>query len=111
MHGPVRRLLFLLCALVLFGAATIGLAAQGASANEPCGEHHSDVGNATHHHNDKGNCLTCCVGVCIAIPGLPPRPPMTLAPIAVAKIAYWHRGAAIAGRTIPPDPIPPRPAA
>jgi hypothetical protein len=113
MRDLARRLLFLVCALAFFSGATIGLAMHGASAGEPCSEHHDagdhdDTGTAPHHHDGKGNCLTCCMGVCVAVPDLPPRLSMTLAPMSVGRIAYWDRSEAISGRTIPPDPIPPR---
>jgi hypothetical protein len=108
MRDLARRFLFLLCAVAFFTGATVGLAVHGASAGEPCLEHQANDGHAGHHHDgNKGNCLTCCMGVCVAIPDLPPRF-SAVAPLTVAKVAYWDRGSGIAGRTIPPDPIPPR---
>jgi hypothetical protein len=110
MHDLARRFLFLLCAVAFFTGATIGLAMHGASAGESCLEHQANDGYAGHHHDGdgKGNCLTCCMGVCVAIPDLPPRFFSAIAPLTAAKVAYWNRGSGIAGRTIPPDPIPPR---
>lgn len=109
MRDLARRLLLLLCAAAFFTGATLGLAVHGAAAGEPCAGHYEDPGNTAHHHDGaKGNCLTCCMGVCVAVPDLPPRSFSVLAPVMAAKVAYWDRGTGFAGRTIPPDPIPPR---
>lgn len=109
MRDMARRFLFLLCAVAFFTGATVGLAVHGASANEPCAEHQMNDGHADHHHDGdaKGNCLTCCMGLCVAIPDLPPRFFSATVPMTAAKVAYWDRGSGIAGRTIPPDLIPP----
>lgn len=111
MRDLARRFLFLLCAVAFFTGATVGLAVHGASAGEPClehQEHHADAGHTGHHHDGaKGNCLTCCMGVCVAIPDLPPRFFSATVPMSAAKVAYWDHGGGNAGRTIPPDPIPP----
>lgn len=113
MRDFARRLLFLLCAVAFFTGATVGLAVHGASANEPCVEHQLDDGHAGHHHDHdaNGNCLTCCIGVCVAIPDLPPPCCSAIAPLTVAKVGYWDRSLGIAGRTIQPDPTPPIPSA
>jgi hypothetical protein len=108
MRDLARRFLFMFCAVAFFTGATVGLAVHGASAGEPCLEHQANDGHAGHHHDGKGNCLTCCMGVCVAIPDLPPRFFSAIAPLTAAKVAYWDHGSGIAGRTIPPDPIPPR---
>jgi hypothetical protein len=109
MRDLTRRFLFLLFAVVFFTGAAAGLAVHGAAAGESCAEHHDDTGNAAHHHDGaEGNCLTCCMGICVAIPDLPPRFFSMIVPMTTAKVAYWDRGTGIAGRTIPPDPIPPR---
>jgi hypothetical protein len=108
MRDLARRLLFLLCAIAFFTGATAGLAVHGASAGEPCMEHQANDGHAGHYHDGaKGNCLTCCMGVCVAVPSLPPPFFTAVPPVAAAKVAYWDRGSAIDGRTIPPDLIPP----
>lgn len=110
MRDLARRFLFLLCAVAFFTGATVGLAVHGASAGEPCLEHQTNDGHAGHHHDGdaKGNCLTCCMGVCIAVPNLPPPFFTAAPPLTAAKVAYWDHGSGIMGRTVPPDPIPPR---
>lgn len=87
----------------------MGLAAHGASAGEPCLEHQATDSHAGQSHDSsKGNCLTCCMGLCVAIPDLPRRFFSAVAPLTASKVAYWDSSGGIAGRTIPPDPIPPR---
>lgn len=109
MRDLARCFLLLFCAVAFFTGATVALAAHGASAGEPCLEHQATDGHAGHPHDgSEGNCLTCCVGLCVAIPDLPPRFFAAATPLTAAKVAYWDSSSGIAGRTIPPDPIPPR---
>ena len=107
MRQLTRRLLLLLCALAFFSGTTVGLATHPAAAGEPCAEHQADDSAAHHHHKD-GNCLTCCVGVCVAMPDLPPRPLSSIVPLTANTVAYWSSVVAITGRSITPDPAPPR---
>ena len=107
MRELFRRLVLILCAFAFFSGTTVGLATHPAAAGEPCAEHHAD-GKADHHHNMGGNCLTCCVGVCVAIPDLSPRALSSIAPITATAVAYWSGGVTISGRSITPDPAPPR---
>lgn len=107
MRKLTRRLLLILCALAFFSGTTVGLATHPAAAGEPCAGHQADD-MAAHHHHKGGNCLTCCVGVCVAIPDLPPRPVSSIVPLTASTIAYWSSVVAISGRSITPDPAPPR---
>ena len=107
MRESIRHLLLVLCALAFFSGTTIGFASHLAAAGEPCAEHHVD-GKADHHHDRSGSCLTCCVGACVAIPDLPPHPLSSLTPLTATTVAYWGSGVIISGRSITPDPIPPR---
>lgn len=106
MRGFIHRLLLILCALAFLGGTTVGLATHPAAAGELCADHQD--GAADHHHDKGGNCLTCCVGVCVAVPDLPTHAPSSLAPLTAIAVAYSSSGVTISGRSIAPDPAPPR---
>jgi hypothetical protein len=109
MRELARRFLLLLCALAFFGGTTVGLVMHPAAAGEPCAEHQGGAGTADHHDGKHGgNCLTCCVGACVALPDLPPRPLSSLIPLTATTVAYWEGGNTISGRSIAPDTAPPR---
>jgi len=46
----------------------------------------------------------------MGIPDLPSHE-MAFAVFTASTIAYWENGTGLGGRTIPPDPAPPRPSA
>jgi hypothetical protein len=110
MRDYVRRLLLIVCALALVGGSALGFAIAPAQAAAPCAhEHNQGPGNASHHHDHGApGCLLCCLGACAAIPDLPPRPVLSEAPVTVVAVIYWEFGTALAGRSIAPDPAPPK---
>ena len=110
MREFIRHLLLILCALAFFGGTTISLVVPPAAAGEPCAEHHGgSAGMVDHHHGKQsGNCLGCCVGSCVAVPGLPPRLSSSVVPLKARVAMYWGNGAALAGRSVAPDLGPPR---
>lgn len=111
-----RRLILLLAALALAAGAPAAFAVPPALAAEPClHEHQHGAGIADHdhdrhqHRHDHGaaGCLCCCIGSCIAISDLPHNPVAVILCIAL-PVAYWDTGLRLAGRSIRPDPAPPR---
>jgi hypothetical protein len=106
MRRLARFLLLILCAVALTGGSAISFAASAAAAG-PCpheqGHHQGDQ----HKHHDAG-CLACCLGACVAIPDLPPRTLLGEAPFAATPVSYWETEAFLSGRSIRPDPGPPR---
>jgi hypothetical protein len=107
MRRLARFLLLILCAVALTGGSAISFAASAAAAG-PCPHeqgHHQ--GPDQHKHHDAG-CLACCLGACVAIPDLPPRTLLGEAPFAATPVSYWETEAFLSGRSIRPDPGPPR---
>jgi hypothetical protein len=112
MQRLATQFVLLLGALAfLAGAPVVYAVAAPALAGEPCPDEHLP-GPAPHQHHDHGAaaCLCCCLGACMGIPGLPP-PQMATAVFTASTIVYWENGTRRAGRSIPPDPAPPRPSA
>ena len=111
MGVSLRRLgIMVLAFAFLLGTAAIAFA-FGA---EPC-LHAAEAGHDGHHpheqHSDTSpfSCLTClCCGV---IPTLPGAPAALAAPQLLAFIRYHATIDTITGRSIVPDPSPPRPLA
>jgi hypothetical protein len=98
----------LLIALAFMGG-TIGVAfAFGA---EPCSPslHAATPGHEGHHHQHDTNTLTCISCLCCAvIPTLTGAPVAIMAPRQVAYVVYRQELSVMAGRSVAPDPTPPR---
>jgi len=110
-----KQFLLLLGTLAFLAGAPIAYAvAPPAVAGEPCPHEHEHMPGPAHpkHHHDHGAaaCLCCCLEACMGIPDLPPRQ-MAAAVFTASTIVYWENGTLLAGRSIPPDPAPPRPSA
>ena len=116
---PVKRSLLLRCLVVLLSLALASGNAHAvlhlaAAHAEPCPEEHADhSGKTTPHHehqHEKGLACCCdCLG-CSSAVYLPPE--LSVAPAELpAKIRYDAGSASLSGRTLPPDPDPPRPGA
>jgi hypothetical protein len=106
-----RHMLMMLCALALISGSALGLAVPPAMAGEPCPhEHSSGPTQHSHHHGiDGAGCLACCVGgICLAAPGLPARPASVVLPSIAPPITYWDASVAFSGRSLAPDPAPPK---
>ena len=107
MRPFARHFLLILCALALAGGIMMSFAASAASATPCAHEHGDEPGSQPHKHNGVG-CLSCCLGVCMAIPDLPPRTALGMVPFSVTPVSYWEIGVSLSGRSIAPDPAPPR---
>jgi hypothetical protein len=117
MRRLATQFLLLLGALAFLAGAPVAYAVTPpALAGEPCPHEHKHMPGPTpqkhQHPHDHGAaaCLCCCLGACMGIPGLPP-PQMAAAVFMTSTIVYWESGTRRAGRSIPPDPAPPRPGA
>ena len=105
----VRRLLLIVCALALVAGSTISFAASPASANEPCADqHHHGVGSQHSDHHPNG-CLSCCsLGSCVAFPSLPPRTLAENVRFNAMPVMYWDAAVPLSGRSVTPEPTPPK---
>lgn len=114
----LRRFCTLLL-VVVYAAATITAAASPLAVCPTLGrDHHSHTGhahNAAHHEHGKhptsqpGECLNCCIGSCLLGASLLPISGMTSTSFYGARIVYSSEEVALADRSIPPDPAPPKP--
>ena len=107
MRALTRFLLVIVCAVALVGGSTGSFAA---SVVVPC-THTNDDQQGTSPEPDQHHgtgCLTCCLGVCVAIPDLPPRTPLGATRFVATSVAYWEIELSLFGRSIRPDPAPPR---
>jgi hypothetical protein len=114
MRHLARPLLVILCALALAGSSTTGVAVA-----TPCVHEHNapgytvdhaqsdGVAPANHNHHGAG-CLACCLGACAAMAGLPPRRIIASPAFAGMAVTWWETGVLLSGRSIAPDPGPPR---
>jgi len=108
-----KQFLLLLGTLAFLAGAPIAYAvAPPAVAGEPCPHEHEHTPGPAHpeHHHDHGAAACLCCLACMGIPDLPPRQ-MAAAVFTASTIVYWENGTLLAGRSIPPDPAPPRPSA
>jgi hypothetical protein len=106
MRPWARHVLLILCALALVSGSTMSLAASVAAEN--CAHNHSHApGSQPHQHHDAG-CLACCLGACVAVPGLPSRTALGAVSFSVTPVSYWEFGVSLSSRSIAPDPGPPR---
>jgi hypothetical protein len=115
-----RRLILLLAVLALATGVPVAFAVPPVLVAEPCPhQHQHGLAGAAHHqhneprqpqHHDHGaaGCLCCCIGACVAIPDLA-RAPVAVVPYAALPVVYWDTGLCLTGRSIRPDPAPPRP--
>ena len=103
----MRQLLALVCVFALVGGSRISLAS---ATTTPCAhERSSHQGETPHPHDHYGaGCLACCLGACVVIPDLAPSVSTGIAPSAVTVATYWEVAASRPGRSIAPDPGPPR---
>lgn len=119
--GALHRLYRLLVVLA-YTAATITAAASPLATCPTLDlDHHSHAGHGhgiAHHEHDKhstpqhGECLNCCIGACLL--GVSLLPPMSATASSAnygARIVYVSEEVALADRSIPPDPNPPKPTA
>ena len=107
MHAALRQLLVLIVAATFLNG-TVGLAFA-----EPCddgldmelpaqGGHH-------HHDGDAPSCLVC--PCCAVVPTLSDPPVAPMGPQPVAYVIYTEHSPVLIGRSVAPDPSPPRPIA
>lgn len=120
MRVLLRRPVFASLVAAIYFAATLiaagtPLAACPAldTAGQPTHTHH-DHGH--HHHHGSGakagECLKCCLGACLLGVSLPPPASATASsPFYGARIFYLAEEVALADRSIPPNPAPPKPTA
>jgi hypothetical protein len=113
----VKRSLLLRCLVVLLSLALASGNAHAAlhlgdAHAEPCPEehpHHTGKASPHHQHHQHDKELACCCDClgCSSAVYLPPALGLTPAELP-AKIHYDARAAALSGRTLLPEPDPPR---
>jgi len=117
----VRRLLVIMTVLAFAAGVPLALAVPPALAAAPCPhEHHQAMPGSAHHHepappqqhhrHDAAGCLCCCMGSCVGTPDLARNPTVTT-PVLAALVTYPEPVTSLSGRTLRPDPAPPRPSA
>ena len=116
-----RRLIVLLVAFAFIAGGVAGAAAPNAIAAEPCTESHGHADHQADHHqhgktsdHDKdsrqGACISCCcIGVCASLPDVTGA--LTSEPVTMSRVVYWDTARFGIGRSITPEPGPPRPLA
>ena len=112
MRSPLVRCLVVLVALALANGNAHAAIHLGAAHSKPCPEEHADHGRGTspdhQHRPDKGFACCCdCLG-CRSAAYLPlglGTPPVEFA----SQIHYDALLAPLSGRTLLPEPDPPRP--
>ncbi len=121
MRVLVHRLVLVLAALALVAGAPLALAVPPALAAEPCphehqhamtGEahHQHQVPQKQHHDHGAARCLCCCIGACVGLPDLA-RISVVATPLAEVSVVYSETATPLAGRSLRPEPAPPRPSA
>lgn len=108
MRPIIRRLCMLVLALA-FLAGTIGVAF--AFGSEPCDAaiHAAQPGHEGHHHDHDTSKLSCISCLCCAvISTLPGAPVAAAAPQEITYVVYRDDISLMAGRSVAPDPTPPR---
>ena len=113
------RRVWTLLVLIVYTASAITAAASPLAACPVALDNHSHAEHghgATHHEhgNDStphpGDCLKCCLGACLlAVSLLPPAIATASSTFYGARIVYSSEEIALANRSIPPDPAPPKP--
>jgi len=109
MRIGLRRVLGVLITLA-FLSGTVG--AAFASSFDAC-EHDRNAGGAAHHqkhaHDEDANSALCLLCPCCAIaPTLPAAPAIQRTPQSIAYIIYPAQSIPLTGRSVKPDPSPPR---
>jgi len=120
MSVKALRPIFAFLVAVTYIAATViaaesSLASGRAPETAPTATHSHDHHGHHHDHGSKtteGDCLRCCLGGCLGAPCLSGPTIVLSEPAFVgAAVLYWALWPAIAGRSIAPDPGPPKPIA
>src|SRR3954453_6981658 len=118
MRAFAHRLVLILTVLAFVAGMPLALAVPPALAAEPCPhEHHEMMGDDAHHqhhapqkqqhrHNAAAS-LCCCVGTCVGIPDLAHSAVISV-PFATVAVVYPETATALDGRSLRPDPAPPR---
>ncbi len=100
--------------VVAYAAATVVAAASPVAACLPLA-HPQGVDHTHHHHHDgsgsrPSDCLKCCVGTCLIGMSLPvPCNGASSLAFDGTPVVYAFEQSALADRSVPPDPTPPRP--
>ena len=111
------RFLWIRCVVVLLSLALVCGNAHaalhlGGAHREPCPEEHAHHTGKTspHRQHQRSNALTCCCDClgCTSGAYLPPELAIAQAELG-AQIHYDALTASLSGRTLLPDPGPPRP--
>ena len=116
----VHRIFALLIVAAYLGATLVAAASPIGSCpaldGAPRNAHHQHSGPHPDHQGGpgktSGECLKCCLGACLVAPCLPAPGTEASGPaFDGASVLYWAVSPAIYGRTITPDPGPPKPIA
>ena len=113
-----RRFILLLAVLAFAVGLPLALAIPPAMAALPCPhKHHHDIAGEGHdhhhapakpsHRHDAAGCLCCCAAACVAIPDLV-RGNAIAVLFATTAVVYTDTMIALSGRSLRPDPAPPR---
>lgn len=113
-----RRLVVILAVLAFEAGLPLALAMPPALAAGPCPHEHHDI-TAEHtqhnhhvppkqqHRHGAAGCLCCCVGACVAVPDLVKSTVVAIR-FTTATVVYAETAITLAGRSLRPDPAPPR---
>ena len=109
----LRRAFLVLVTIAFIGAGALASASPAPMAAEPCPHEHGQIGEHQHpnpHSHDPGaaGCLSCCLAACIVVPNLPPQTIAAPTPFRATQILYSSAHLPLAGRSIRPEPAPPR---
>jgi hypothetical protein len=112
----LRRAVLVLVSIAFIGAGALASASPVPMAGEPCPHEHGlmhEHQQPKPHSLDPGaaGCLSCCLAACIGVPNLPPQTIAAPTPFRVTQIVYSRAQLPLAGRSIRPEPAPPRPVA
>ena len=115
----LRQIFAVLVVTAYFGATVVAAASPlGSCPALDLAPHsvHSHAGNGHQHHHSSGSdpsaCLKCCLGACLAAPCLAvPANSGSTPAFAGTAVLYSTSLPALAGRSVAPDPAPPKPIA
>ena len=115
----LRPILALLVVTAYFGASIVAAASPIESCPAPDLAPHSAYGHAghghQHHHksrSDPSTCLKCCLGACLTAPALAVSTNSGSTPaFDGTAVRYSTTLPVLAGRSVAPDPAPPKPIA
>jgi hypothetical protein len=111
----VKRSLFLRCLVVLLSLALATGNAHaalylGAAHSQPCPEEHAHHTGPAHHQHQHDKDLACCCDCLGCSAGAYLAPELGTTPAdPTAPLHYDARTASLSGRTLLPEPDPPRP--